>query len=204
MKKLILGVITAAAAILAPSTANAIDLKDILGKAGSTVGGVVGGLLTDTDITVDQMVGTWTTTGSAVTFQSDNLLKKAGGSAASTTIENKLNTYYQKLGLIGATLTVSSDGSFTLKAKKVSLKGTVKKRSDGDFDFTFTPFGNMKLGTIKAYVEKPVSGLKVMFDASKLISVVSTLAGVVNNSTLNSVSSLLSSYDGLCVGFTFK
>lgn len=215
MKKLIMGALLAAAAILAPVSASAIDLNNILGKLGGSsnggstltdaITGVVDGLLSNDNVTVEQMAGTWTATGSAVAFQSDNLLKKAGGGAAASTIESKLNGYYQKLGLIGSTLTITSDGKFTLKAGKISLNGTVTKRDDGNFDFTFTPFGSVKLGSIKAYVEKPLTGgLKVMFDASKLMSLVSTLSGVLNNSTLNSISSLLNSYDGLCLGFAFK
>ena len=212
-----MAVMFAAAVILTPATASAIDLSNILGKIGGSsnsgssntltdlVSGVVDGLLSNDNLTIEQMAGTWTSTGSAVAFQSDNLLKKAGGGAAASSIESKLNTYYQKLGLIGSTLTITSDGKFTLKAGKISLNGTITKREDGNFDFTFTPFGSMKLGTLKAYVEKPATGgLKVMFDASKLLSLVSTLSGVLNNSTLNSISSLLNSYDGLCLGFAFK
>lgn len=215
MKKLIMGAVLAGAAILAPVSACAIDLSNILGKIGSSssssgtitdaLSGVVNGLLGNDNLTVEQLAGTWTSTGSAVAFQSEDFLKKAGGGVAASTLESKLNGYYSKLGLIGSTLTISSDGKFTLKTGKISLNGTVKKREDGNFDFTFTPFGNMKLGTIKTYVEKPLTGgLKVMFDASKLMSLVSTLSGALNNSTLNTVSSLLNGYDGLCIGFAFK
>ena len=202
MKKMIM----TAALILSVCSFNAraFDLEGLLGKAGSAVGDVVGGLLTQSDITVAQMAGTWTATGAAVTFQSDNALKKAGGAAAAGAIESKLNPYYQKYGLIGSTLTVDSQGAFSLKTKGITLKGTVTKRSDGNFDFAFTPFGNVKLGTIKAYVEKPVSGLDVMFDASKLMNIVSTVAGITGNSLASTLGNVLKSYDGMCVGFHFK
>lgn len=184
--------------------ANALDLKGLLGNAGGAVSGLVDGLLTQTDISVEQMAGTWTATGSAVCFQSDNFLQKAGGSAAAGTIESKLNPYYEKYGLTGSVLTIQEDGSFTLKVKSLSIKGTITKRDDCNFDFTFTPFGNVKLGTVKAYVEKPVSGLNVMFDASKLKTLLSAVANFTGNSLAKTAGSVLDSYDGLCVGFAFS
>lgn len=202
MKRIILGLTILAASIATP--AYAFDLSGILGKVSPQIGNVVDGLLTKSDITVAQMAGNWTATGAAVTFQSDNALKKAGGAVAASTIESKLDPYYEKYGLTGSQLTISADGSFVLKVKGISLKGTIEKRSDGNFDFSFTPFGSIKLGTIKAYVEKPLSGLNVMFDATKLKKIMSTVAGFTGNSLATTAASLLDSYEGLCVGFHYK
>lgn len=202
MKKLLIGLGVLIASV--SFQASAFDLKDILGNAGSAVGNVVDGLLTQSDISVAQMAGDWTATGSAVCFQSDNYLKKAGGAAVAGTIEEKLNPYYEKYGLIGSELTIDADGNFTLKVKSFSLKGVVTKRDDGNFDFAFTPFGSFKLGSIKAYVEKPLSGLNVMFDASKLKTLLSAVAGLTGNSLASTAGNLLESYDGLCVGFAFS
>ena len=80
------------------------DIKDILGGAGGALGNIVEGVFTKTDLTVEDIAGEWTSTGSAVSFQSDNLLKKAGGSAAAGAVENKLDDYYKKFGLAGAVL----------------------------------------------------------------------------------------------------
>lgn len=184
--------------------AKAFDLSSILGNAGTAVGGIVEGLLTQSDIRVEQMAGTWTATGSAVCFQSENFLQKAGGSAAASTIESKLDPYYKQYGLTGSVMTIESDGSFTLKVKGISLKGQIEKSSDGNFNFTFTPLGSFKLGTIKAYVEKPLNGLNVMFDASKLKTLISGVAKLTGNSLAKTAGSLLDSYDGLCVGFAFS
>lgn len=189
---------------MAATPVKAFDLSSLLGNAGSAVSGVVEGLLTKTDITVEQMAGTWTSTGSAVCFQSENFLQKAGGSAAAGTIESKLNPYYEKFGLTGAVLTVETDGSFTLKIKSINLKGTITKRDDGNFDFTFTPFGNIKMGAVKTYVEKPMGGLNVMFDATKLKTLISAVAKFTGNSLASTAGNLLDSYEGLCVGFAFK
>lgn len=187
--------------------AYSIDIKGLLGGAGNigdVVSGVVDGLLTKTDITVEEMAGTWTATGSAVAFQSDNYLKKAGGSAAAATIESKLDPYFKQYGLTGSVLTIDKDGNFTLKVKSLSLKGVITKRQDGNFDFSFTPFGGFKLGAVTAYVEKPMTGLNVMFDASKLKTLISVITKLTGNSLASAAGSLLESYDGLCVGFAYS
>lgn len=202
MNKIIIAGILALTAM--GSTAYAIDLKGILGNAGGAVSGVVEGLFTQSDITVEQMAGTWTATGSAVCFQSENFLQKAGGSAVAGTIESKLDPYYKQYGLTGSVLTVDTDGSFSLKVKSISLKGKITKTDDGNFEFAFTPFGSFKIGSIKAYVEKPVGGLDVMFDANKLKSLISAVASFTGNSLAKTAGSLLDSYEGLCVGFAFK
>ena len=208
MKKIFLALAIAAASL--GTQTYAFDLKDVLGKvgdlgsAGDAITGLVDGIFTQSDITVEQMAGTWTATGSAVCFQSENFLQKAGGSAAASTIESKLDPYYKQYGLTGSVLTVKTDGSFTLKVKGVSLSGTIVKRSDGNFDFKFAAFGKVNIGSIKAYVEKPVSGLNVMFDASKLKTLLSTITSLTGNSLAKTAGSLLESYDGLCVGFAFK
>lgn len=201
MKKIFLAVAMVAA--VSGTGAYAIDLKGLLGNAGGAVSNVVDGLLTQSDISVEQMAGNWTASGPAVTFQSENFLKKAGGAAVAGTIESKLDPYYQQYGLTGSTLTIETDGTFTLKVKGISIKGNITKREDGFFDFNFTPFGNFKLGSIKAYVEKPMSGLNVMFDATKLKNLMSAVAGFTGNSLASTAGSLLDSYEGLCVGFAY-
>lgn len=203
MKKLAKALV-AAMLISSPLAAEAFNLQDLLGNAGAAISGAVEGLLTKEDITVADMVGTWTATGSAVTFQSENFLKKAGGSAAAGTIEAKLNPYYEQYGLTGSTITIEQDGTFALKVKGMTIKGTITKRSDGFFDFSFTPFGSFKLGSVKTYVQKPVGGLDIMFDAKKLKSIISTIAAFTGNSLAKTASSVLDSYDGMCVGFAYK
>lgn len=218
LKMILLAVLVAAGCNLAPAQ----SLSDILGKigqaagkgsssgssSGSGIGGTLGNLLegvfSTSNLTVDDLKGTWTSTGPAVCFQGDDLLKKAGGIAAAATIESKLDPYFTQYGLTGAVLTVDENANFTLTVKKVKLKGTVTPSSTGEkgvFDFNFTALGKVKLGGVKTYVQKTSGSMDVMFDAKKLMSIISAVAKISNISTLQTLSSLLNSYDGLCVGF---
>lgn len=204
------------------NVASAQSLSDILGKIGSAVGkssssdkgsgsnlgGTLGNLLegvfSSSNISVADMRGNWISSGPAVCFQGDDLLKKAGGMAAAAAIESKLEPYFKTYGLTGATLSIDETGNFTLKIKAITLKGNITPNAGGEkgvFDFNFTALGKMKLGSIKTYVQKSYNSMDVMFDAQKLMTLISTVAKVSNVSTLKTLSSLLNSYDGLCVGF---
>lgn len=195
------------AATLSVASVNAQGLGDVLkglgkgGNVGDLVGSVVEGVFTKTNLTVAELAGTYTSNGPAVTFKSENLLSKAGGIAGASAIESKLKPYYEKLGLNNMTLTISEDGSFEMKVKSAPVKGTItKNESAGTFEFNFGVAGK-NLAKFTAYIEKSGSTLKLMFDASKLLDLVSTISKLGNNSTLSSVGSLLGSYDGACIGF---
>ncbi|MDE7472029.1 MAG: DUF4923 family protein, partial [Muribaculaceae bacterium] len=101
---------------------------------GSLIGGIAN-LLGKTDVTIADLEGTWDYSKPAVAFQSDNLLKKAGGAAAAGVIEDKLAPYYEKAGLTSMKLTIAADSTFTMKLKMTSLKGTLAKDDDGNFVF---------------------------------------------------------------------
>lgn len=191
---------------------NAQSISDILGKLGggdasSTIGNLVEGVLSKSDLKVEDLQGSWKATGPAVCFKGDNFLKKAGGAAASATIETKLKPYYTKYGLTGATLTVNKDGTFELNIKKLKLSGTVELATGGDkgvFVFNFKAMGKVNLGKITTYVQKTSRTMDVMFDASKLMKIVEAVAKYSNISIAKTLSSLLSSYDGMCVGFAMS
>ncbi len=180
------------------------DLKDILGGAGGALGNIVEGVFTKTDLTVADIVGEWTSTGSAVSFKSDNFLKKAGGSAAAGAVENQLDQYYSKFGLTGAVLKIEQDSTFTLTIKKLPIKGTISVKSKGVFNFNFSAGGIMKLGSMAAYVEKTPTGINVMFDADKIKKIMTLAASISGSKMVSTADKLLKEYDGICIGFKMK
>lgn len=176
------------------------------GDIGNTLGNLVEGVFSSSNITVSDMEGEWTATGPAVCFQGEGFLQKAGGVAAASAIETKLQPYYDKYGLNNATMSIKSDGTFTLNCKAIKLNGTITPATgaeSGVFNFNFT-IGNMKLASVTTYVQKTSSSMDVMFDATKLMNLLSAVAKYSGISTLQTVTSILDSYDGLCVGFNFK
>ena len=197
---------------------NAQSLSDILSKLGgsgsstssssqsstsSTIGNLLEGIFSSSNITVADLTGNWTTKGPAVCFQGDNFLKKAGGVAAASALETKLQPYYTKYGLTGASLVINNDATFTLTIKKLKMSGTITEGSEkGVFVFNFKVVNKINIGKVNTYVQKTSKTMDVMFDATKLISIVNAVAKVSGISAAQTLSSLLSSYDGLCVGFS--
>ncbi len=203
MKKITILCLPALLALF-PAPASAFDIKDLLGgNTGETIGNLIEGVFTKSDLEVKDLAGTWEATGSAVTFKSENFLQKAGGMAGAAAIESQLNPYFEKYGLTGAVMEIAEDGTFSLKVKKLTLSGTIEK-GDGVFEFNFKAFGAMKIGKLTAYVEKSPSALNVMFDASKLKNLISTIANLTGMKMAKAASSILDSYDGACVGFKMK
>lgn len=197
------------------ASASELDIKDVLngvkngGNGSSTtekLAGLAGALLSSDKISIESLHGSWAYKAPAVTFKSDNLLKKAGGAAVSETIEGKLASYYSKLGFTRMTLVVNEDNTFEMKIKKITLKGTITevtdKNSQANFVFSFKAAGKVILGKLDTYVQKSALGtLSIMFDVSKLISLVEKVSTLTNLSSAKTLSSALSSYDGMCAGF---
>lgn len=198
-------VLSAFLTIFGLNLANAQDLGSLFGNGvGSTLGNMIEGVFTSSNITVEDMEGEWSSTGPAVVFQSEDMLKKAGGLAAAGALENKLAPYYSKYGLDGAVMTVNPDGTFTLKTSKLNLKGTISEGSKrGMFNFSFTALG-VKLITLPAYVQKTSTTMDVMFDATKFKKFISAIGNLTGIKIAKTFAGMLDSYDGLCIGFHFK
>lgn len=177
------------------------DLKDILGGASGALGNIVEGIFSKSDLTVEDIAGQWTADGSAVSFKSDDLLKKAGGIAAAGVVESKLDEYYKKYGLNNLVFTVENDGTFTMAIKKVTLKGTIAVKEKGVFTLTFTAFGTMGLGSMDAYVEKTGNSLNLMFDADKIKKIITIAATLSGSKLASTADTLFNQYDGICMGF---
>lgn len=166
--------------------------------------GLAEGLLTSSKVGEDDLVGNWRYNAPAVTFKSDNLLQKAGGSAASGVIVEKIAPYYEKAGITSLTATFNQDRTFELKVKKITLTGTYALAGDeanGDFVFNFKAVKKLPLGKMNAHVDKVGSKITLTFGASKLIKLVNTVAQVSGRASLQSAAKLLNSYDGLNCGF---
>lgn len=198
-RSLAVAVIAVAGIFGGASSADA-QLTSVLGDV---LGNVVEGVFTKSNLSLNDVMGEWRSQGSAVSFKSDNLLQKAGGLATAGAVEGKLDSYYKKLGLDNAVLTINQDGTFTLKGK-MTLSGTVKSNNDGTFVFNFQALKSISLGKVTAYVTKSGNNLNVMFDATKLKKLVSGIAGLTGISYAKAIASLLDSYEGMCVGFKMK
>lgn len=211
MKKLFSVSILLAAMFMAPA-AHAFDLKSLLGgsssesssstsSAASGISSLLGNLLSSGDVTLQDLTGTWNYSSPAVSFQSENLLQKAGGAAAAGTIEEKLAPYYKIAGVNSMKLTIEADSTFTMALKRGTFSGNITKDEDGNYVFNFKVVKKINIGKMKTYITKSGNTANIMFDVSKLTTLISKAGSITGNSTVQGVSTLLNSYDGICAGF---
>ncbi len=220
MKKIFLGVLCALCIAMTPS-AYAFDLKDALkglgnsasneggdgnsASGGGLIGSLISGLLSSDKITVKDITGEWKYTSPAVSFKSENLLMKAGGTAAASAVESKLEPYYKTIGIEKMVFTIYPDSTFTMQIGHTPLKGTISldvpEGSQANFIFQFKVLGKINIGSMQTYVTKSGNNLSIMFDVTKLVAILQKVASVSGNATVKGVSQLLDNYDGICAGF---
>ncbi len=204
-----------AVALMLGATAHAQSLNDLLNglggnsnsgsDIGSTIGNVISGIFTKTDLTLQDLVGEYVSDGRAVTFKTDNFLQKAGGIAGAAALETKLQPYYEQYGLNGMPFTVDADGNFTLSIKGIKLSGVLEpKDGKGEFKFKIMIAGKVKVGEFTSYIQKSGKNLDLMFDATKLKELLSTVAKFTGQKLVTSMAKLLDSYEGANIGFKMK
>lgn len=182
------------------------SLFGALNESGSlgSVGDMVQNLISTDNIEIKDIAGTWEYSAPAVSFKSDNLLKKAGGAATATTLEGKLSIYYKYANIQSLKLEIKEDSTFTMKFKRTTLKGDITKDEEGKFFFNYKVAGRINIGTIQTYLTKSGNTLDVTYDVSKLIKLIEKVGTYTGNSTVKGISSLLNEYDGVTAGFKMK
>lgn len=205
MKKVTKRVLVAILTIIGINTTNAQSLSDLFsGDLGGTLGNIIEGVFTSSNIDIADLEGEWTITGPAVSFKSDDFLKNAGGLAAASMIETKIEPYYTKYGLTGAKLVIDTEGNYSLQIKnKYNISGTITRSegaAQGTFDFNFGLLGK-KVTSLTTYVQKTPKTMDIMFDASKFKTIISAIANISGMSLAKTASRLLNQYEGLCIGF---
>lgn len=154
-----------------------------------------------TAATTSNIAGTWTYKRPAVSFKSGNLLKKAGGSVASSAIESQLQEKFATMGLTAdkMKLTFDNNGKFSGVMGGKSVSGTYTLSGT---TLTFNFLNGMK--GITATAEKHSGDLEVVFDSTKLLKFMSAVGKLSTNSTVSTISSLAGSYDGMQAGMRFS
>lgn len=197
MKKHVLSLAILSAFIFGTSNVQAQSLKDLFNKDNieKVVNAVTGNKSID-------MTGTWTYTGSAIEFESDNFLKKAGGAAAASLAENKLDEQLAKIGIKDGQLsfTFNADSTFTSTIGKRSMQGTYSY----DAATNQVQLKYLRLLNMNAKVNCTSNSMELLFNSDKLLKLITFLSSKSSNTTLKTISSLADSYDGMMLGFELK
>ncbi|SHE87353.1 protein of unknown function [Bacteroides faecichinchillae] len=180
------------------SNSQAQSLKDLFNK--DNISKVVNAVTGQTQA-ID-MTGTWSYEGSAVEFESENLLMQAGGVAAASVAENKLNEQLTKVGIKAGQMsfTFNADSTFTSKVGKRTMNGTYSYNAATKQ----VSLKYLKLINLNAKVNCTTESMELLFNSDKLLKLLAFIGSKSNSTALKTVSSLADSYDGMMVGFELK
>lgn len=198
MKKSVLSLAIATVLLSVSVNGRAQSLKDLFNK--DNISKVVDAV-TGQKAPIN-MIGTWSYMGSAIEFESDNLLKKAGGAVAATAAEAKMNEQLSRIGIKPGQMsfTFNADSTFTSTVGKRTLKGTYSY--DATAGKVYMKY--LKLINIPAKVNCSAKDMDLLFDADMLLKLITFLGNKSSSAAIKTVSSLAEGYDGMLLGFELK
>lgn len=170
-------------------------LDALKGVATEAIDQATGGKLTEVAI-----VGTWNYTSPGVRMGSSDALSNLAGSAVGSTVEAKLQTAYEKIGIKPGfcTITFTDQKSWSMPVKGHDVTGTYTyDASTHAITLTLDKLGASFTGY--AYIDG--GNLELVFPVDKLVSFVTALGSKI--SALSSVSTMLKKYDDVNLGFKF-
>lgn len=181
----------------ATSTASAGTTTGLLGSLLSAV------LSGSTTLSAESLAGTWQYTGPDCVFETENLLMKAGGAVAASTIESKLSDALSKVGFKPGTssITFNTDGTYTAVLGGRSISGNYTLDATNK-KITMTYLAGM--ATMNPHVALSGGKLSLLFEADKLLTLARGLGALTGSASAQTLSSLLSQYDGLLVGIQMQ
>lgn len=200
MKKFFLKSVVMGALLMTSVSASAqIDLGNLGKVVSSAIGGEVSSIISGkNNVSKENIVGTWSYQQPSISFESNDLLKQAGGQLASAAIENKLAAQFSKVGITAGKflVTFGNDDTFsTIKNGVVTTSGTYAL-SGSKITFSYLQ-GTAK---ITGYAQIKNGTLSISFDSSKVLGVIRKMSKYAGNSTLGTISSLAGSFDGMKTG----
>lgn len=182
--------------------ANAQSLKDLLNNI--NLKDAAESILDNSDIFRQSLTGTWEYSGAAVKFTSDNVLMTAASGLASSQIEEKLDEYLRKIGLVPGAFSYEfrQDSIFTTVFGKMRFSGTYSfSQDDEEIVLDYGISDKLKGFSINAQASVTAARLDLLFNADKLLEFIGKISSSTGDSKLNVLSSLVSQYDGLKIGF---
>lgn len=164
----------------------------------SILGNVLGNVLGLNKVTEANLVGTWKYASPGCAFTSENVLAQAGGEVAAQKVKAQLLQQYNALGINASNTYFSfkEDKTFSGKVAGKSVSGT----------YALDPnTGQIALKTlllsINGYVMLNTTGLGLLFESQKLLTILQAIGAASGNVTLSTISELSKNFQGVRLGF---
>ena len=155
-----------------------------------------------TTVAEDDIYGTWNYRGSACTFESDDLLKKAGGEVAARQVEKKMDETFAKVGIKEGmcSYTFNEDKTFSAVIGKKTLNGTFEyDAKEKTLTMTF-----LKLAKMNVTVKRTGRNMDLLFDADKMLKVLQLASSVSSLKSVAALGKMAEQFDGLLLGYQLE
>lgn len=208
-------IILSITAVLFTSCGNLQDLSGLIGtnknststttteKGGKVLSDILNQVFGGRELNVESMSGTWSYTGTAAAFETENLLKKAGGAVVATQVETELDKTITKIGVKSTNtyFIFNSDNSYSAKFAGIPFSGK----------YTINPTTKrvkmtylMGLATMDGAVVLTSNNMQLLFDADAMLKLIKVLSKFSNDTSIQVLAKMADMYDGLLLGFDLK
>ena len=196
MKKIKIGMLALASLVMV-SCGNMGQVMSAMTN-GTGLGNAIKSVIGLDKVKAQQLIGDWKYKGPGCAFTSENLLAKAGGEIAAVQIEEKVQPYYQQVGLSAENTFISfkEDGTFSSRIAGTPFSG----QYTFDEETQKITLKSLFL-SVNCYAKKEVGGISILFEAKKLLTLLQTVSAFSGNKDLQTISDLSKKYDGVRIGF---
>lgn len=185
------------ALFLGAQISQAQSFKDFFSK--KNVAKVASSMGLETPLEIE---GEWKYAGTAIELETEDTFKKAAASLAAVAAEEKLN---EQLGSLGVDLEsvifeFNNEGQLTIKAMDKNIPAQYQLTDDKK---------SIKLSVIdklavNANLKHSLNTMSFLFEADKLIDLISYIGKKTNYASLKTISSIAEKYDGMKVGIQLE
>lgn len=198
MKRILL---LAALLVMTGGTLRAQNWQELLKQTATSLGDRA----TEGKLTQYAMPGSWSYTAPGVRFEGESAASDPGAALIASMVKEQLAKVYEKLGIQAGSSTVTFDnkGNFTVAVGEQKASGSYEYDA-ATHTISVRP-SDEKLAKIEAVAGRAYlsgSELQLLFPITRLLELAQSVSSQA--SSLEAVSTLLSSYKDLYIGFAFE
>ena len=198
MKRILL---LAALLVMTGGTLRAQNWQELLKQTATSLGDRA----TEGKLTQYALPGSWSYTAPGVRFEGESAASDPGAALIASMVKEQLAKVYEKLGIQAGSSTVTFDnkGNFTVAVGEQKASGSYEYDA-ATHTISVRP-SDEKLAKIEAVAGRAYlsgSELQLLFPSTRLLELAQSVSSQA--SSLEAVSTLLSSYKDLYIGFAFE
>lgn len=172
-------------------------------KTGNVLGDIVNSVMGKVPLSQKNMVGIWNFQGTSCAFETENLLKKAGGSVVASQVEAKFDETCKSLNIkeSNTNFIFNADSTYTGRIGGVKISGKYTLDTE-----TKRVKMSYLLGVSHMNATVVVSSwqMKLLFDADSILKLMKFVSQFTNNTSIEVLGKMADLYDGMLLGFDLK